>query len=65
MRNLVISDIHGEWQRLLSVLDSAMYNHKKDSLVLLGNYIDRGSNSKKALDVVMDLVASGAIVNTK
>lgn len=60
-RTLVISDIHGKLDMLNALLEKAAYNPKKDRLYLLGDYIDRGPNSKATLDRVMKLVAEGAI----
>ncbi|MFD0673785.1 metallophosphoesterase family protein [Cohnella sp. GCM10027633] len=55
-RIIMISDIHGcvaELNRLLIALD---YSPGKDKLMLLGDYVDRGTNSKGAVDRVMELV---------
>lgn len=62
MRTLVISDIHGCYDLLAAVLKKAHYNTNTDKLVLIGDYIDRGPDSKKVLDLVMSLAQDGAIV---
>lgn len=60
-RTLVISDIHGELGLLTALLETVSYNSKMDRLLLLGDYIDRGTDSKATLDKVMELVEGGAI----
>ena len=60
-RLLVIGDIHGEYNMLCEVLKKSSYSPERDRLVLLGDYIDRGPNSKKVVKTVKQLVAEGAI----
>jgi serine/threonine protein phosphatase 1 len=60
-RRLVVSDIHGEGHRLLQALKAADYEPGNDRLFLLGDYIDRGTDSKVTVDIVRRLVADGAI----
>lgn len=60
-RRLVVSDIHGEGERLLEALAKAEYKPGEDRLFLLGDYIDRGTDSKRAVEIVQDLVKGGAI----
>lgn len=55
-RTIMISDIHGcvaELNRLLEVLD---YRPDEDKLLLLGDYVDRGPDSKGTVERVMELV---------
>jgi len=61
-RMLVISDIHGELEKLESLIQKAGYDPQKDQLILLGDYIDRGPASRGVLERVMGLHAQGAIV---
>ncbi|MEH7524970.1 metallophosphoesterase family protein, partial [Bacillus sp. JJ1503] len=60
-RTLVISDIHGCHDEFVKLLDITKYNPTEDQLILLGDYIDRGKDSKKVIDKVMELVSNGAI----
>lgn len=60
-RRLVVSDIHGEGHRLLQTLKDAEYEPGNDRLFLLGDYIDRGTDSKATVETVQRLVADGAI----
>lgn len=56
MRTIVIGDIHGcyhELKRLLRKLkDSGKYNSKTDKLIFLGDYIDRGDNSRLVVKTI-------------
>jgi len=53
-RRLVIPDIHGCSQTLHKLLDQIQLQ-KSDYLFFLGDYIDRGTNSKGVLDTILDL----------
>jgi serine/threonine protein phosphatase 1 len=61
-RTLVISDIHGELNKFLSLLEKVNYNSESDQLILLGDYIDRGPASSSVLDKVIELKQQGALV---
>lgn len=61
-RHLAISDIHGQYEELRILLQLANYNPAYDQLVLLGDYIDRGPQSKDVIELVMSLQQQGAIV---
>ena len=53
-RIFAIGDIHGcaeELNKLISLLPL----NSEDTLVFLGDYIDRGPNSKKVVDIILDL----------
>ena len=60
-RLLVMGDIHGQYEKMQKVLELAAYDPAKDRLVLLGDYVDRGPDSKRVVDAVIRLVASGAV----
>lgn len=61
-RTLVISDIHGELDMFSRLLAHVNYNPKQDQLILLGDYVDRGPNSKELLNKVIELKKQGALV---
>lgn len=62
MRTIVISDIHGCFDQLNRLLLQIEYRSAQDRLLLLGDYVDRGPNSREVVDQVMDLVRNhGAI----
>ncbi len=58
MRNIAISDIHGCNKTFHQLLDNIKYS-STDQLFLLGDYIDRGPDSKGVLDTIMDLQEKG------
>lgn len=61
-RTLVISDIHGELELFEELLQKAGYDSAEDQLILLGDYVDRGPDSKGVLERVIELKKLGAIV---
>jgi len=56
MRIFAVGDIHGCYQKLEELLSKLPLNDD-DTLVFLGDYIDRGPDSKKVIDRVIDLKA--------
>ena len=53
IRTCIIGDIHGCSASLVKLL-SAVEN-RADTIVFLGDYIDRGPNSKKVIDSILEL----------
>ena len=61
-RILAISDIHGCYNHLVKLLLKVGYNPDKDQLILLGDYVDRGTRNLATLNFVKILVKKyGAI----
>jgi serine/threonine protein phosphatase 1 len=60
-RILVISDIHGESEKFEQLLEKVDFNAEEDQLILGGDYIDRGINSKAVVEKVQELAKKGAI----
>ena len=60
-RTLVVGDIHGCYNLLVKGLKQAGYEPGRDRLILLGDYIDRGADSAKVVELVRELVGKGAI----
>lgn len=54
-RILAISDIHGYNDKLLELLDKVGYNAVNDKLILMGDYCDRGLQSKEVVDTCINL----------
>jgi len=52
---LAIGDIHGMYEKLITLVDKIRFNPGDDLLVFLGDYIDRGPASIKCLEHVFDL----------
>ncbi len=63
MRKIAISDIHGCHLSFLSLLDKIALT-TADELYLLGDYIDRGPDSKKVLEKIIQLSEEGYQVHS-
>jgi serine/threonine protein phosphatase 1 len=61
MRRFAISDIHGCLRTFQVLLDEISFS-KNDELYLLGDFTDRGPNSKGVLDYILDLRELGYTV---
>jgi serine/threonine protein phosphatase 1 len=48
----VMSDIHGEYEKFLAMLEQIKFNNN-DTLYILGDVVDRGSESIKCLQYIM------------
>lgn len=58
MRRFAISDIHGCSKTLDALLEKISLNHA-DELYLLGDYIDRGPDSKGVIDLILGMRQDG------
>ena len=54
-RTLVISDIHGDREGFLRLLEHLQYRPGEDTLVLLGDYVNRGPDSRGTVQAVREL----------
>jgi len=54
-RLVAIGDIHGCLDKLERLLQRIPVNWEKDTIIFLGDYIDRGPNSKGVLDLLISL----------
>ncbi len=54
----VIADIHGCFQTLKALMENKICPDPTDTLYFLGDYIDRGPNSKEVIDYMMVLQSS-------
>ena len=59
IRRFVIGDIHGCIKTLNSLLFNTLKITKSDLLFLVGDYIDRGSNSKEVIDLLIKMDNEG------
>ena len=50
-----IGDIHGCINLLEALWDEIDFNQEKDTLVFIGDYIDRGPDSREVVDFILDL----------
>lgn len=58
-RLIAIGDIHGCYQELKQLIESELKLTTNDKLILLGDYIDRGPQSKEVLDYIIHLLEDG------
>ncbi|MEI6206752.1 MAG: metallophosphoesterase family protein [Desulfuromonadales bacterium] len=58
MTRYAIGDIHGGSRTFRALLDRIQLRHT-DRLYLLGDYVDRGNDSKGVLDIILQLMDSG------
>jgi len=63
MRQIAISDIHGCARTFQALLDKIQLS-TNDQLYLLGDYIDRGPDSKGVIDTILGLINAGYRVQT-
>lgn len=59
MRNFIVGDIHGRLDKLNNLLKEINFNKDADVIYFLGDYIDRGDNSKGVLDKIIELCNHG------
>lgn len=62
MRRIAITDIHGCLDSLTALLDKIAYT-SADQLYLLGDYIDRGPDSKGVIDLILQLRSEGHAIH--
>jgi predicted MPP superfamily phosphohydrolase len=58
-RLFAISDIHGCFNPFYELVVNVIKLTKSDSLILLGDYIDRGWQSREVIDFIIDLKQKG------
>lgn len=63
-RIFAIGDIHGCYQKLRQLFARLPYDPGRDTLVFLGDYIDRGWQSREVIDFILALRSRGEKVIT-
>ena len=58
-RLFAIGDIHGCFNLFKKLIEEKIQITKSDKVVLLGDYIDRGSQSKEVIDYIIELQNNG------
>lgn len=53
-----VGDIHGNYEKLVSLMSQLPWNRGRDLLVFLGDYIDRGKRSKEVVEYLVTLKKS-------
>jgi serine/threonine protein phosphatase 1 len=64
MPRYAISDIHGCSRTFRNMVEEQLKLQPSDELYLLGDYIDRGPDSKGVIDYILELRARGCQVST-
>ena len=59
MRGIAISDIHGCLKTFRALVEEKVQLMRDDTLYLLGDYIDRGPDSKGVIDYIIELQSNG------
>jgi serine/threonine protein phosphatase 1 len=50
-----IGDVHGCYPKLIKLMEKIPFNPQKDLLIFMGDYIDRGEQSREVVDYLLDL----------
>ena len=58
-RLFAIGDIHGCFESLRNLIENKIKLKRSDKLILLGDYIDRGPQSKEVVDFIIELQSKG------
>jgi serine/threonine protein phosphatase 1 len=61
---IAIGDIHGEYSKLMNLFEKLDIS-KNDTIVFLGDYIDRGQDSKKVIDFIISLKDQYNVITLK
>jgi serine/threonine protein phosphatase 1 len=61
-REIVLTDIHGCYLSMKALLEEQVKIEKEDRLYFLGDYINKGPDSKKVLDYIQQLIQQGYFV---
>ena len=54
-----IGDVHGCFDKLKVLIEEKIQIKKSDKVILLGDYIDRGTQSKEVIDYIIELKEKG------
>ena len=54
-RILAVGDIHGSYDKLIRLMEKVELDPEKDVLIFLGDYIDRGNQSKEVVNYLIEL----------
>jgi serine/threonine protein phosphatase 1 len=61
-RIFAVGDIHGAYERLVRLLARLPYRAGRDTLVFLGDYMDRGGESRQVIELLCRLQDEGRVV---
>lgn len=58
----IVGDVHGCLEMLQRLIDKIEWNPSNDRLIFIGDYIDRGENSKGVVDFILKLKKNSPLV---
>ncbi len=58
----IVGDIHGCLDMLKRLIDKIEWNSANDRLIFIGDYIDRGEDSKSVVDFILQLKESSSLI---
>jgi serine/threonine protein phosphatase 1 len=58
----VVGDVHGCLEMLKRLIDKIEWNPANDRLIFIGDYIDRGENSKGVIDFILQLKEDSTLI---
>ena len=61
-KSFIVGDLHGCSDMLEEMLNIIPWNPEKDNLIFIGDYIDRGKDSKGVIDILLKLMESSSKV---
>ena len=61
-KTFIIGDVHGCLEMLKRLIDTLHWNPAFDRLIFIGDYIDRGQDSKGVIEFILQLQANSALV---
>ena len=54
MKTILIGDIHGDYDALVTLLDRTKFNKDNDRLIVLGDFIDKGNKSYDVINLLKE-----------
>ncbi|MBU2497722.1 MAG: metallophosphoesterase [Proteobacteria bacterium] len=61
-RTFIVGDVHGCLEMLKRLMDKIDWRPDEDRLIFLGDYIDRGDDSKGVIDYILEISSSSSLV---
>jgi serine/threonine protein phosphatase 1 len=61
-RTFIVGDIHGCLGMLKRLMETIDWRPEKDRLIFLGDYIDRGEDSRGVVDFILELLETSSLI---
>jgi len=55
MKTYIVADIHGEYEKLIDCLKQVNFDYENDTLIQLGDIVDRGENSYLCIEELLKI----------